>query len=113
MQPAAQPVYAGYVDWRAVVPKSELSSNAFDCLRDAITCNLLPCGHVLVYPIPSLDGDLEPGKRLANLIWHHNYAAGNELDDLMTDREGVRRELSLPAGAVRAVFDPRQSPAMG
>ena len=57
---------------------------------------LLPRGHVLVYPIPSLQGDLAPGKRLANFVWYHNYAAGADFDDLMTGRDGERRSTSMP-----------------
>jgi 2,6-dihydroxypyridine 3-monooxygenase len=44
---------------------------------------------------------VEPGRRLANFVWYRNYAAGEGLDDLMTDREGVRHDLSLPPGAAR------------
>ena len=100
--PGAQTRYAGYVAWRATIPESELAPASFETLRDAITYALLPAGHVLVYPIPSLDGALEPGRRLANLVWYHNYEEGDALDDLMTDRFGQRQALSLPPGAVRA-----------
>ena len=100
--PRAEARYAGYVAWRATVPESELAPASFEMLRDAITYCLLPSGHVLVYPIPSLDGDLEPGRRLANLVWYHNYDEGAALDDLMTDRSGRRQALSLPPGTVRA-----------
>ena len=100
--PSAQARYAGYVAWRATVPESELTPASFEALRDSITYCLLPAGHILVYPIPSLDGDLEPGRRLANLVWYHNYEEGDALDDLMTDRFGQRETLSLPPGTVRA-----------
>ena len=99
--PHAEARYAGYVAWRATVPESELTAASFETLRDAITYSLLPAGHVLVYPIPSLDGALEPGRRLANLVWYHNYEEGDALDGLMTDRFGRRQSLSLPPGAVR------------
>lgn len=100
--PRTEARYAGYVAWRATVPESELTPASFEALRDAITYSLLPAGHVLVYPIPSLDGALEPGRRLANLVWYHNYEEGDALDDLMTDRFGRRHSLSLPPGAARA-----------
>ena len=100
--PHAEARYAGYVAWRATVPESGLTPASFDALCDSITYNLLPSGHVLVYPIPGLDGALEPGRRLANLVWYHNYEEGNALDDLMTDRSGRRQALSLPPGTVRA-----------
>ena len=99
--PGAETRYAGYVAWRATVPESELSRSTFEAFHDSITYSLLPSGHVLVYPIPNLDGALEPGRRLANLVWYHNYGEGDALDDLMTDRHGQRHGLSLPPGAVR------------
>jgi 2,6-dihydroxypyridine 3-monooxygenase len=42
-----------------------------------------------------------PGRRLANFVWYRNYAAGEELAGLMTDRDGIRRDLTLPPGAAR------------
>ena len=100
--PRAEARYAGYVAWRATVLESDLAPASFEALRDSITYCLLPSGHVLVYPIPSLDGALEPGRRLANLVWYHNYEEGDALDDLMTDRFGRRQALSLPPGTARA-----------
>ena len=99
--PRAEARYAGYVAWRATVAESELTPASFETLRDAITYTLLPAGHVLVYPIPNLDGALEPGRRLANLVWYHNYEEGDALDGLMTDRFGRHHALSLPPGAAR------------
>ena len=100
--PRAEARYAGYVAWRATVPESDLAPTSFGTLRDSITYSLLPAGHVLVYPIPSVDGALAPGRRLANLVWYHNYEEGDALDDLMTDRFGQRQALSLPPGTARA-----------
>ena len=57
----ARTQYAGYVAWRATIPESELTPASFEAFRDSITYSLLPSGHVLVYPIPNLDGALEPG----------------------------------------------------
>jgi 2,6-dihydroxypyridine 3-monooxygenase len=74
-------------------------------LGDAITYQVAANSHVLVYPIPGRDGSVEPGARLMNFVWYRNYLEGGDLDDLMTDRDGVRRELSLPPGAVSARHD--------
>jgi 2,6-dihydroxypyridine 3-monooxygenase len=72
-----------------------------DLLADSICYQVAPDSHILLYPIPALDGAVVPGRRLANFVWYRNYAAGDELDDLMTDRNGVRRDLTLPPGAAR------------
>jgi 2,6-dihydroxypyridine 3-monooxygenase len=102
--PAIVPRYAGYVAWRGTVPEGELSTATFERLRDAITYQLLPNSHILVYPIPSLEGGVEPGQRLMNFVWYRNVAEETELAELMVDRQGRRRSVSLPPGAVQARF---------
>jgi 2,6-dihydroxypyridine 3-monooxygenase len=99
--PEVSPRYAGYVAWRGTIPESGLSPEAFDTLWNAITYQLLPNSHILVYPIPGPHDELEPGKRLMNFVWYRNVAEGDPLDDLLTDRSGTRRVVSLPPGAVQ------------
>jgi 2,6-dihydroxypyridine 3-monooxygenase len=101
LQPSARPLYAGYVAWRGTVPEARLSAEVRELLADSIVYQVLPNSHMLVYPIPAIDGSVEPGCRLANFVWYRNYATGDELGDLMTDRWGLRHELSLPPGAAR------------
>ena len=100
--PAARPRYAGYVAWRATLPESELSPDTAAALGTALTYCVLPDGHVLTYPIPGPAGELEPGRRLANLVWYHNYAEGAELEELLTGHDGTRYDLSVPRGMVSA-----------
>jgi 2,6-dihydroxypyridine 3-monooxygenase len=99
LQPQARPAYAGYVAWRGTVAEGELGRDVRDLLADSIVYQVIPSSHMLLYPIPSLEGSVAPGRRLANFVWYRNYAAGPELDDLMTDRGGVRRDVTLPPGA--------------
>lgn len=98
--PEVRPNYAGYVAWRGVADESELSTGTYEALADALTYFVRPHSHALVYAIPNLDGTVEPGRRLANLVWYRNVAEGPELDDLLTDREGRRRAQSVPPGSV-------------
>ncbi len=98
LQPAAGRRYAGYVAWRGTVPESDLGRETVDRLGDAITYFVQPSSHILVYPIPSVDGEVAKGRRLMNFVWYRNYAEGDELDDLLTDRQGRLRELSVPPG---------------
>jgi 2,6-dihydroxypyridine 3-monooxygenase len=101
LQPQARPAYAGYVAWRGTVEERQLSRGVHDRLADSICYQVMPNSHILLYPIPALDGSVAPGRRLANFVWYRNYAVGEELDDLMTDRDGVRRDVTLPPGAAR------------
>lgn len=96
--PATESAYAGYVAWRGMVPESALPDDVAGPLSEAITYYVYANSHILVYPIPGLDGSVAPGERLVNFVWYRNYLAGAELDELLTDRNGVRRDLSLPPG---------------
>ena len=98
--PEVAPRYAGYVGWRGVVAESDLSRATYDALHDALTYQLLPQSHILVYPIPGLDGSVEPGRRLMNMVWYRNVPEA-ELPEFLTDRSGQRRSVSLPPGAAR------------
>jgi 2,6-dihydroxypyridine 3-monooxygenase len=109
--PAVRPAYSGYVAWRGTVPERDLSPGARRILGDALTYQVLPDSHILVYPIPALDGSLTEGDRLINIVWYVNVAQGAPLDILMTGRDGIRRPVSLPPGAATepAVASMRQA----
>lgn len=99
--PDIHPHYAGYVAWRGVVPETELSAATRSVLDDAITYFVYANSHILVYPIPSRDGSVAPGERLINIVWYRNYLVGEDLDDLLLDEYGTRRETSVPPGSLR------------
>jgi 2,6-dihydroxypyridine 3-monooxygenase len=98
--PEVTPRYAGYVGWRGVVPEAELTGATYQALHDALTYQLLSNSHILVYPIPGLDGAVEPGRRLMNMVWYRNVPE-RDLPAFLTDRTGQQRAVSLPPGAVR------------
>ncbi len=97
--PAVAPRYAGYVAWRGTVAESELTASTFAALHDALTYQVLPGSHVLVYPIPGPDGATDVGARLINLVWYRNVPAA-DLPEFLTGRDGRSRPVSLPPGAV-------------
>jgi 2,6-dihydroxypyridine 3-monooxygenase len=96
MLPDAHPRYAGYVTWRGTLDIDELSGRSASTLLDAFTYRILPRGHLLSYPIPGPNGSI-----LLNWLWYQNIAAGDGLTDLLTDRNGVRAELTVPPGSVQ------------
>jgi 2,6-dihydroxypyridine 3-monooxygenase len=101
MVPDVHPRYGGYVAWRGVVDEKDLTPDTFAALDDSLTYYFRPGTHALTYPIPNYDGAVEPGRRLMNLVWYRNVPEGQPLADLLTDRLGRRRDVSLPPGAVR------------
>ena len=98
--PEVRPQYAGYVAWRGLVPERELGERAAP-LVDAITYYVYANSHILVYPVPGMDGSVRPGDRLMNFVWYRNYLAGADLTDLMTDIQGELHDVSLPPAAAR------------
>ncbi|MQA16580.1 MAG: monooxygenase [Pseudonocardiaceae bacterium] len=100
LYPGTSPVYSGYVAYRGTVPERDLSPATFAGLRDAITYQVIPDSHILVYPIPGPDGEVEPGHRLMNFVWYRNVADGAPLDRLLAGRDGTPRRVSLPPGAM-------------
>ncbi len=93
--------YAGYVAWRGTVPERALSMSARDTLADAMVYQVLSPGHVLVYAIPSKDGQTIPPDRDINFVWYRNYRADGPFESLMTDIEGNRRVGTMPPGSIR------------
>lgn len=103
--PQVRPEYAGYVCWRGMVPEAALDEKTVSVFDGAITYYVYANSHALIYPMPGLDGSVRKGERLINLVWYRNYLEGSDLDDLMTDNQGQRREISLPPGAVSERHD--------
>ena len=101
--PTMKREYAGYVAWRGMVPESAIDQEVAAQLGDALTYGIFANSHILIYPIPALDGSVEVGKRLLNVVWYRNYAPGPDVEDLMTDIHGERREVSMHPGSVRDV----------
>jgi len=102
LQPQATPRYAGYVAWRGMVPEADVDPALARSLGDAITYHVGANNHILVYPIPDASGSVRPGDRLLNFVWYRNYLDGGDLDDLLTDVNGSRRDLSVPPDLVAA-----------
>lgn len=101
LMPDVQHQYAGYVGWRGMARESDLHPDTVRQLGDAISYYVYANSHILVYPIPGLDGSVVPGERLINFVWYRNYLDGDDIGDLLLDVSGVQREISLPPGAVR------------
>ncbi len=102
--PDVTPNYSGYIGWRGTVTESLLSAETFAVLSDAITYGLVHDSHIVAYQIPSVAGGMGEGERLVNFVWYRNVAEGAELDELMTDRDGLPRPLALHPGIVQQRF---------
>lgn len=96
--------YAGYIAWRGTVEEGGIGADIYDALSAAITYHVMPDSHFLAYPIPMVDGvdsRAASERPYINWLWYRNVAEGANLDDLMTDKNGERREVSMPPGSVQ------------
>jgi 2,6-dihydroxypyridine 3-monooxygenase len=98
--PDVGPKYAGYVCWRGLVPEDEVSKETRSICSDAFTLLMLKPGHMGIYPMPGANKNRR-GDRLLNYVWYRNVSPGKPFEDLMTDRSGTFRPISLPPGSVR------------
>jgi 2,6-dihydroxypyridine 3-monooxygenase len=98
------PKYAGYISWRGVASRSALSPKAWEFFDERFTYGLLDDGHLIAYPIPVLADALRVAGRSINFQWYWNVPEGPQLDELMSDRDGVRRAVSVHAEALQARY---------
>jgi 2,6-dihydroxypyridine 3-monooxygenase len=99
--PGTEPVYSGYVAWRGTVAERDVPAHVLERIEGTLTYALIPNSHILVYPIPGVDGSVERGRRLWNFVWYRNVEHGAPLDGLMTDRDGFPHPVSLRPGRVQ------------
>jgi len=98
--PGVEPVYAGYVAWRGLVPESALSPAAHADLFDALVFCLPPGEQCLSYPVAGPDNDLRGGHRRCNFVWYRP-APAPELRRMLTDAAGHVHALGIPPPLLR------------
>lgn len=100
MHPDIQPVYAGYVVWRALAAEADLPADVLETTFPHFGL-YLPTGLQIVgYPIAGPGNDLRPGHRRYNFVWYVPTDA-SLLDDMLTDAGGTRHRLSIPPPLIR------------
>ena len=98
--PEVLPSYAGYVAWRGVVDENEVPSIVLDFFLNKFTFFMGNKTHILCYLIPGPNGELSRGRRRLNWVWYVNTPKGNILKEVLTDKDGILREFSVPEGMV-------------
>ncbi|KAK8058129.1 FAD/NAD(P)-binding domain-containing protein [Apiospora phragmitis] len=99
LAPEVQRVYAGYCALRGTVPESEVSDAAREAFCERFTFFHCRGVQILAYLIPGKAGTVEPGQRLINFVYYTNFPEGSpELEEIMTDRHGRRRRITMPPG---------------
>jgi 2-polyprenyl-6-methoxyphenol hydroxylase-like FAD-dependent oxidoreductase len=98
--PGYDPRYAGYVAYRGLVNELELDAKTAALMTERFVFYQFPNSHILQYVIPGEDESLVPGKRRFNWVWYVNYEEKTELPRILTDRDGKRRDYSVPPGMI-------------
>lgn len=98
--PGMQPSYSGYVVWRGLIEERQLPESAAYLLRENFVFQQDPQSLMLEYMVPGLDGSVADQQRRYNWLWYLKAAKGAQLDAVLTDRDGVRRNHSVPPGSL-------------
>ena len=100
MLPSIRPLYSGYLVWRTLAAEADVPAH----LRDDPFSTFgffIPNGtQIIGYPIAGPGNDLRPGNLRYNFVWYAE-ASQETLDDMLTDTDGVRHEVSIPPPAIR------------
>lgn len=99
--PQVQPLYAGYVCWRGLVPESVLSEQALKELFPYFGFTLPRGEQVLGYPVAGEANDVREGHRRYNLVWYRPADEATVLADLLTDTEGQMNGHSIAPNRIR------------
>src|SRR5580765_1454528 len=106
--PDLNPLYAGYVAWRSLLPEQAIPPAIHRELFEFMTFCLPPGEQFLGYPVAGPDNDLRPGHRRYNVVWYRPADETTKLRWLLTDDHGVTHAISIPPPLI-----PRQaSPEM-
>jgi 2-polyprenyl-6-methoxyphenol hydroxylase-like FAD-dependent oxidoreductase len=99
--PELNPLYAGYVAWRAMIAESAFAPDIHRELFEYMTYCLPPGEQFLGYPVAGPDNDLRPGHRRYNVVWYRPAEESTELQRLLTDAHGVTHTISIPPPLIR------------
>jgi len=98
--PDVQPVYAGYVAWRASIEEADVPPQLWRDLVE-LYAFCLPEGEQLIsYAVPGRDNDTAVGRRAYNIVWYRPVDR-DALADLCTDAEGRHHAAGIPPPLIR------------
>jgi 2-polyprenyl-6-methoxyphenol hydroxylase-like FAD-dependent oxidoreductase len=99
--PDLNPLYAGYVAWRSLLPEQAIPPDIHREIFECLTFCLPPGEQFLGYPVAGPDNDLRPGHRRYNVVWYRPAEEHTELQRLLTDESGVTHVMSIPPPLIR------------
>jgi 2-polyprenyl-6-methoxyphenol hydroxylase-like FAD-dependent oxidoreductase len=101
LQPEVERTYAGYCALRGTIMESQVSEATREIFAERFTFFHCQGVQILAYLIPGKDGTVTPGERLINFVYYTNFPEGSpELEEIMTDKNGKRRPITMPPGMI-------------
>ncbi len=98
--PNDQPVYAGYVAWRAMLDERDVPPAIHAQLFENYTYCLPPGELFLGYPVPGRNNETQPGQRAYNIVWYRPTTP-LQLADFCIDATGKSHGTSIPPPLIR------------
>jgi 2-polyprenyl-6-methoxyphenol hydroxylase-like FAD-dependent oxidoreductase len=98
--PQAQPIYAGYVAWRAVLDERQVPGDIHREIFELYTFCLPDGEQLLGYPVPGRNNDTAAGRRGYNIVWYRP-ADSAALADMSTDAQGRCHAAGIPPPLIR------------
>ncbi len=98
--PGAQPIYAGYIAWRAVLDEAKIPREIHREIFELYTFCLPEGEQLLAYPVPGRDNDTAVGRRAYNIVWYRP-ADARALMELCTNSAGVHHSGGIPPPLIR------------
>jgi 2-polyprenyl-6-methoxyphenol hydroxylase-like FAD-dependent oxidoreductase len=98
--PQVQPIYAGYVAWRAVLDEARVPREAHRDIFELYTFCLPEGEQLLGYLVPGHDGDTVPGRRRYNIVWYRPVDTP-VLDAMCTDASGQLHSGGIAPSLIR------------
>ncbi len=89
--------YSGYVAWRALTPRDQLSPEAQAFIRDGFGFQQVPGDQMVGYAVLSP----ENGQFGVNIVWYRRTDA-EQLRDILTDAKGVHHPEGIPPQLLRS-----------
>jgi 2-polyprenyl-6-methoxyphenol hydroxylase-like FAD-dependent oxidoreductase len=99
--PEVQPVYAGYVAWRASIEEADVPEKLWHAVVDLYAFCLPEGQQVIAYAVPGRDNDTAVGRRAYNIVWYRPVDR-TTLADICTDAEGRHHAAGIPPPLIRA-----------
>ena len=98
--PDVEPVYAGYVAWRAVLDEADVPPNLWREMVELYAFCLPEGEQCISYAVPGRDNDTAVGRRAYNIIWYRPTGRAM-LIDICTDANGHYHAAGIPPPLIR------------